>query len=42
MKIIVPGAGIIGISTAWHLLAQGHEVIVVKRQPDTSASRAVV
>ena len=33
MKIIVLGAGIIGISTAWHLLEQGHEVTVVDRQP---------
>ena len=32
MKILVLGAGIIGISTAWHLLQQGHEVTVVERQ----------
>ena len=32
MKTIVLGAGIIGISTAWHLLERGHEVIVVDRQ----------
>ena len=32
MKIIVLGAGIIGISTAWHLLERGHEVVVVDRQ----------
>ncbi|BFO53353.1 D-amino acid dehydrogenase [Acidovorax sacchari] len=36
MKTIVLGAGIIGISTAWHLLERGHEVIVVDRQPDAS------
>lgn len=36
MKIIVLGAGIIGISTAWHLLEQGHEVTVVDRQPDAA------
>ncbi len=36
MKTIVLGAGIIGISTAWHLLEQGHEVIVVDRQPDAA------
>jgi D-amino-acid dehydrogenase len=36
MKVIVLGAGIIGISTAWHLLEQGHEVTVVDRQ-DASA-----
>ena len=33
MKILVLGAGIIGTSTAWHLREQGHEVVVVERQP---------
>lgn len=32
MNIIVLGAGIIGISTAWHLRERGHEVTVVDRQ----------
>lgn len=32
MKIIVLGAGIIGISTAWHLAQRGHDVTVVDRQ----------
>lgn len=32
MKIIVLGAGIIGVSTAWHLLEHGHEVTVLERQ----------
>lgn len=36
MKTIILGAGIIGISTAWHLLERGHEVIVVDRQPDAA------
>jgi D-amino-acid dehydrogenase len=36
MKIIVLGAGIIGISTAWHLLERGHEVVVIDRQADAA------
>ncbi|HEY8875978.1 MAG TPA: FAD-dependent oxidoreductase, partial [Roseateles sp.] len=36
MKIVVLGAGIIGIATAWYLLDEGHEVIVVDRQPDAA------
>lgn len=36
MKVIVLGAGIIGISTTWHLLELGHEVTVVDRQPDAA------
>ncbi len=33
MEIIVLGAGIIGINTAWHLANRGHEVTVIERQP---------
>ena len=36
MKVIVMGAGIIGVSTAWHLMELGHEVTVVDRQPDAA------
>ena len=36
MKVIVLGAGIIGIATAWHLLQEGHEVTLVDRQPDAA------
>ena len=33
MKIIVLGAGILGIASAWFLRRDGHEVTVVDRQP---------
>jgi D-amino-acid dehydrogenase len=36
MHVTVLGAGIIGISTAWHLLQRGHSVTVVDRQPDAA------
>ena len=36
MQVVVLGAGIIGVSTAWHLLQRGHEVTVVDRQPDAA------
>ncbi|MEI6737296.1 MAG: D-amino acid dehydrogenase [Pseudomonadota bacterium] len=32
MKVIVLGAGVIGISSAWYLARLGHEVVVVDRQ----------
>ena len=37
MKIIVLGAGIIGVSTAWHLVEQGHSVTVIERHPSAAA-----
>jgi D-amino-acid dehydrogenase len=36
MKVVVLGAGILGVSTAWYLLEQGHEVTVVDRQKDAA------
>ncbi|MDX1486299.1 MAG: D-amino acid dehydrogenase [Alphaproteobacteria bacterium] len=33
MRVVVLGAGVIGVSTAYHLLRAGHEVTVVDRQP---------
>jgi D-amino-acid dehydrogenase len=36
MRVTVLGAGIIGVSTAWHLLQRGHEVMLVDRQADAA------
>ena len=36
MQVTVLGAGIIGVSTAWHLLQRGHTVTLVDRQPDAA------
>ena len=36
MKVIVLGAGIIGVSTAWYLARDGHDVVVVDRQADAA------
>jgi D-amino-acid dehydrogenase len=33
MKVAVLGAGVIGVSTAWHLARAGAEVVVFERQP---------
>ncbi|NYT63911.1 D-amino acid dehydrogenase [Alcaligenaceae bacterium] len=33
MKIIVLGAGVVGVSSAYYLAKQGHEVIVLEREP---------
>jgi D-amino-acid dehydrogenase len=34
MKIVVLGAGVIGVTSAWYLAAAGHEVTVVDRQAE--------
>ncbi|MEH7828119.1 D-amino acid dehydrogenase [Gemmobacter denitrificans] len=33
MKIVILGAGVIGVTSAWYLARQGHEVTVIDRQP---------
>ena len=33
MKVLVLGAGVIGVTSAWYLAADGHEVTVVERRP---------
>lgn len=41
MRIIVLGAGIVGVTTAYFLREQGHEVTVVDRQSDVAAETSV-
>jgi D-amino-acid dehydrogenase len=36
MKIVVLGSGVVGVTTAWFLTQQGHEVEVIDRQPDVA------
>jgi len=36
MKIAVLGAGVIGVSTAWQLAKDGHEVVVVDREAEAA------
>lgn len=33
MKVVVLGAGVIGVTSAWYLVQAGHEVTVIDRQP---------
>ena len=44
MKVLVLGAGVIGVTTAYRLLQDGHEVTVAERNPtaaeETSANNA--
>ncbi len=34
MKIIVLGAGVIGVTSAWYLTQAGHEVTILDRQAE--------
>jgi len=36
MKIVVLGAGVIGVTSAYYLAKAGHEVVVLDRQPDVA------
>src|SRR5258705_1974696 len=33
MKVIILGAGVVGVASAWFLSKAGHEVTVIERQP---------
>jgi D-amino-acid dehydrogenase len=36
MHVVVMGAGVVGVTTAWQLLEDGHEVTVIDRQPEAA------
>lgn len=38
MRILILGAGVIGVTTAWYLRQQGHEVVVVDREAGPALS----
>jgi len=33
MRVLVLGAGVVGVTAAWYLTERGHEVTLVDRQP---------
>jgi len=33
MKVVILGAGVVGVTSAWYLREEGHEVTVIDRQP---------
>jgi D-amino-acid dehydrogenase len=37
MKVIVLGAGVVGLTTAWYLRAEGHEVTVIERNDEVAS-----
>lgn len=41
MHIIVIGAGIVGVTTAYYLHEKGYTVTVVERQPEVAAETSV-
>ncbi|WP_116473313.1 D-amino acid dehydrogenase [Zobellella maritima] len=36
MKVLVLGSGVVGVTSAWYLSQQGHEVVVLDRQPEAA------
>ena len=41
LKVVVLGAGVVGVATAWYLAEAGHEVVVVDRQPEAGQGDVV-
>jgi D-amino-acid dehydrogenase len=38
VKVVVMGAGLAGVTTAWYLAKDGHEVVVIDREPEVAAA----
>ena len=38
VKVVVLGAGLAGVTTAWYLAKEGHEVLVIDREAEVAAS----
>jgi D-amino-acid dehydrogenase len=38
VKVVVMGAGLAGVATAWYLARDGHEVVVIDREPEVAAA----
>ncbi|MCW5230389.1 D-amino acid dehydrogenase [Verminephrobacter eiseniae] len=36
MKTVILGAGVVGVATAYYLAREGHEVLVIERQPEVA------
>jgi len=36
MKTVILGGGVVGVATAWYLAREGHNVVVVDRQPEVA------
>jgi glycine/D-amino acid oxidase-like deaminating enzyme len=41
MKVVVLGAGLAGVPTAYFLAKEGHEVVVIDRQPSAALEPAM-
>ncbi len=41
MRILILGSGVIGVTSAWYLRQQGHEVVVVDREPGPAMETSV-
>jgi D-amino-acid dehydrogenase len=37
MRVLVMGAGVVGVTAAWQLLEDGHEVTVLDRRDEAAA-----